>query len=222
MLLLFPTLLALLASGIYLYPFYERLTVFLAPLFIIFLAAGTQWVASRLPGKAQWRYFFASLILLGPLFSSVQQLLNTNQFGGKKHAHHRDAFLYINERVQPGDVVYINWNALPEYQYYNEIYKFKFKAVAGSDVRKQSESAAAYFNNLQPDIEALAENNRAWIVLNTMMGANIGEVEYPGDLFSTQIKDGALFVNELSKHGQLQDTFKGLHTDAYLFDFTAK
>ncbi len=53
-----------------------------------------------------------------------------------------------------------------------------------------------------------------------MMGANIGEVEYPEDLFSTQIKDGSLFVDELSEHGQLKDAYKGLHTDVYLFDFT--
>ncbi|GHA56707.1 ArnT family glycosyltransferase [Pontibacter akesuensis] len=222
MLLLFPALLALLASGLELYPFYERLTVFLAPLFILYLASGTQWVAAVLPGKARWRYLFASLILLGPVFSSLQQLYNVNLFGGKKHAHHREAILYIQEHMQPGDVVYVNWNAQPEYAYYREVYDLNFKTIMGKDVRQQSASTAAYFQHLSPDLNEMAKHPRAWVLLNNMMGANIGEVEYPGDLFSTALKDGSLFVKELEKRGELKDAFKGLHNDVYLFDFTHK
>ena len=220
MLLYFPLALALLASGLKLYPFYERLTVFLAPLLLVTLATGTQWLSARLPLKAPWRFALASLVLLGPLLSSVQQVYNDSLFGGKKHARHREVFLYIQERVHPDDIVYINWNAIPEYQYYKEVYHFSFKALTGADVRPQSASAAEYLQNLGTDIDAMTQHPRAWVVLNTFMGANIGEVEYPGDLFSTTLKDGKLFLKELSSHGRLIDEFKGLHDKAYLFDFT--
>lgn len=220
MVLLFPVLLTLLASGLEIYPFYERLLVFMAPLLILLIAFGTQRIAELFRSRPNWAYVLPFLILLGPLHASAQQVHNTELFGGRKHWHLRDALLYINDRVREGDVVYISWNALPEYRYYKEVYQFQFKAIEGKDARQNSQDAADYFINLKPDIEALTSYDRAWVLFNKKMGANIGEKESPNDVFAQEIMDGQRFVEKLSVFGKKKDAYLSADTDAILFDFS--
>lgn len=219
MILLFPVLLALLASGLEIYPFYERLVVFLAPLLILIVACGTQKLADFLPAKSNWRYLVTFLILLGPLYASAKQVHNPELLGGVKHMHLRDALLYIHERAKEEDVVYISWNAIPEYRFYNRLYHFQFNVIEGKDVRKESNDIDEYFTNLQPDITAMASYDRAWVMLNKVMGANIGEVEKPDDLFGKHLKNGKHFVEHLSRIGEQKDAYLSKDTDVFLFDF---
>lgn len=219
MVLLFPFCLTLLASGLELYPFYERLVVFLAPALMLFIAFGTQKIAAVFPARAGWQYIIPFLILLAPLHASARQVHNTELFGGRKHWHLRDALLYVHERAQEQDVVYISWNALPEYRFYKQVYGFKFKVIEGKDVRLTSKNASEYLRNLEPDFKAMASYNRAWLVLNKIMGANIGEIEAPNDVFGQEIKDGKRIVSKLSTMGKQVDAYKSTDMDVFLFDF---
>jgi hypothetical protein len=219
LLLLFPLLLTLLASGIEAYPFFERLLVFLAPLLILIMARGTRVVAVFFLRGFGGTYIVAGLILLGPMYSSAREVYNTELFGGRKHWHVREALLYINERVKEGDAVYISWNALPEYRFYKDAHLLHFKAIEGKDVRQKSENVPEYFHYLSPDLEAVTKHKRAWVVVNKVMGANIGEVESPTDLFANEIRDGKRLVQKLSESGKLQDAYISPDTDVYLFEF---
>lgn len=220
MVLLFPVFLALLASGFEVYPFYDRLLVFLAPSLILIVAFGTQKLAGFFPSQSVWRHVLPFLILLGPLYASAQQVYDTELFGDRKHWHLREALLYINDRAKEGDVVYINWNALPEYRYYKQVYNFQFTVMEGKDVRKISKDTAEYFRNLQPDIEAMSRYDRAWVLWNKVMGANIGEVEGPNDIFGQKIKDGKRFAKHLSTIGRQKNAYRSKDTDVFLFDFS--
>jgi hypothetical protein len=219
LLLLFPLLLTLFASGIEAYPFFERLLVFLAPLLILSFARGTHVVATHFLRGSGGAYIAAGFILLGPMYSSAREVYDTELFGGRKRWHVREALLYINDRVKEGDVVYISWNALPEYQYYKEAYQLHFNAIEGKDVRQRSENVQEYFNNLSPDLKAVTNHKRAWVVVNKIMGVNIGEVESPADLFAKNIRDGKRLVQKLSETGELKDVYVSPDTDVYLFEF---
>lgn len=219
MVLIFPLFLALLASGLQVYPFYERLLVFLAPPMILIIAYGTQKIAGYFSIKSTWYYLTPFVILLGPLHASAQQVYNPELFGGRKHWHLREALLYVHERAKENDVVYINWNAIPEYRFYDRLYNFKFRVIEGKDVRKESTNIKEYFYNLQPDLTAMRSYDRAWVVLNKEMGANIGEVEKTEDLFGKQLKNGKHFVEHLSRLGEQKDAYLSKDIDVFLFDF---
>ncbi|WP_460925054.1 hypothetical protein [Pontibacter brevis] len=42
-------------------------------------------------------------------------------------------------------IAYINWNTIPAYRFYKEVYDFKFDVTEGQDVRKKSKNTADYF-----------------------------------------------------------------------------
>ena len=77
LLLVFAVVLTMLASGLEKYPFYERLIVFLAPVFLLFIAGGcdylSQWFARR-AGSRRWvGVALVGLLLLPPLLASARQ-----------------------------------------------------------------------------------------------------------------------------------------------------
>ncbi|KAA5548792.1 glycosyltransferase family 39 protein [Adhaeribacter rhizoryzae] len=220
--LLLPLFLTLLASGLKIYPFYERLVVFLAPLFVLFIAAGVTYLLSLLPARKTVLYSLPFLLFVIPLISSVNQVINPHLFGGYKKAYHREAFLYINEHFQPGDVVYIYWNAQHTYKFYKDFCNLKYSAIIGKDVRYQSGSTEEYFRKLEPDFDRLKKNKRVWVVYNKFYANKIGEIVGTPAYYYADLVDGVKLQHKFSGMGKELLTYNGLDVNVSLYELPAK
>ncbi|MBW3129024.1 glycosyltransferase family 39 protein [Hymenobacter profundi] len=173
--LLFAILLTVVASALRKYPVYERLIVFLAPVFILFIASGCAAIGNRV--KASWQWVLPLLLLLPPLAASARQLADPGLFGGYKKSYFREAFQFINDRYQPGDVVYLNWNHVPPYRYYKLAYPLKYNAVLGHDYRPASRSIPTYIDKTADEFAAATQGHRGWLVYDELYKGTIGDYD---------------------------------------------
>ncbi|UOR05463.1 glycosyltransferase family 39 protein [Hymenobacter aerilatus] len=173
--LLFAILLTVVASALRKYPVYERLIVFLAPVFILFIASGCAAVAHRL--HVGWKWIVPALLLLPPLAASARQLADPGLFGGYKKSYFREAFQFVNERYQPGDVVYLNWNHIPPYRYYKLAYPLKYNAVLGRDYRPSSHNIPTYINKTAAEFAAVTQGHRGWLLYDELYKGTIGDYD---------------------------------------------
>jgi len=174
-LLLFAVLLTMLASGMEKYPFYERLLVFLAPVFILFIASGCDYLSQRL-SAGQWAgYVLPGLLLLPPLLASARQVADPDLFGGYKKSYFREGFQHINADYRLGDVVYLYWDMIPPYLYYKQAYPLKFKAVEGQDYRDTAHSMTDYVNKTATDFTTAVGPHRGWLICDDLFKGKIGD-----------------------------------------------
>ncbi len=174
-----PIFLHLLASGVKAFPFMERLTFYLAPLVILFIARGVQSIAEYFTAKKVIPYVVVGLLLFGPLFNTARQLVAPALFGDFKKSYDREALLFIDQNFKKGDVVYVYWNNRVPYRYYKENYNLQFKAVEGADHKFTVSNMEAYMQKLEQDIQALKGHNRVWIIYNKILpNGNIGDRMY--------------------------------------------
>jgi hypothetical protein len=187
-------LVAIVASALKMYPFHERLTVYLAPVIILIIAGGTGLLSNR------WIYFtyvMAGLLLYGPLKNSLAQVGNPHLFGDYKKSYQREALQYLNTVYQPGDAVYIYWNELPGYKLYQTIQPLKFTGIEGHDYRHKANSFDMYFSKLDADLKAIGKK-RIWVVYSNI---DIPVGDYIGNpAWYYQNNDG---VEQFHKHLQM-------------------
>jgi hypothetical protein len=167
----------MLASSLKVYPFYERLTLFLAPLLIILIAKGLDKCMSSLFSFKKWRYLLVALVLIGPTVSSAEQMYDTRLFGELKYGTQRDAFTYINDRYKEGDAVYLYWNIKYAYPYYKDSYKLKYNAIIGSDFRPHVKNEVEYLKKLTLEIASLKKYKRVWFMHEKHYFLDIGDFE---------------------------------------------
>jgi 4-amino-4-deoxy-L-arabinose transferase-like glycosyltransferase len=196
---------ALMGSALRLYPFHERLTVYLAPVVIVLLAGGCEWFSAK--GKAvKWIGFgLAAMLLVGPAKNSISQVAHTNLFGDYKKSYQREAMQYVNSRYQPGDAVYVYRTDIPAYWFYKDLLPLKFAGTLGKDYRVNSYNFEEYFVKVDADIASVG-SKRVWIMYNTM-DAKVGEyVDVPAWYYKNH--DGIeRFREHLLKTGIKLDEF---------------
>lgn len=216
--ILFPFLLAIIASGLKMYPLFERLFIFLAPLLILLVVRGYEQIMQHL-SAVNWKYIIPVLLLVGAIGNSLHILLNPSTLG--KHAKNmtgRTALLYVNERVQSGDGVYIYWNFEPIYRYYKEAYQLKYEAIVGQDVRQVSNDRDEYANNLTPDINKLEAYSRVWFVYHKFRRFTIGDYAHqPAWYYAADFLPGKVVYQKLSEIGKEANTFQTREVRVYLF-----
>lgn len=223
MVLIFPLLLALLASGVKMYPFYDRLILFLAPLLVLFVGLGCERVVSFFPSHVAWRYILPVLLLAAPLASSAYQVIHTDEFGGYKKAGYREALLYINDHFQEGDAVYVYWNFMYAYRFYNQVYDLKFDAIVGRDVRANSKNADDYVRKLAPDFEVLAKKQRVWVIRDNHKNLAIGDfIKQPDWYYVDGVKSGKLIHGKISAMGEELDTLRLNNVSLSLIDLSGR
>ncbi len=217
--LVMPYLLAVVASALELYPLYERLTVFLAPLFILIIALGCQQIGAFIKRISPAVAFTIPLLLLMPCFLvSGQQLLQPELFGGYKRAYCRDAFLLINDHYKEGDQVYVYWNMLTPYKFYKTSYNLKFNAIEGSDFRASSADASEYFEKLTSEITGLKDSKRVWLIYCKNRGVKIGEFDHRPAWYFKEVLGGKKLHQKFSEMGYEVDGFETPELRVALFE----
>ena len=219
MVIIFPLLLTLLASGLELYPFFERLVVFLSPLLILLIARGCDRLTYAFPGNRSWRYVFCVLLLIGPLVSSSKELLNPALFGRYKKSYQREALSYVDRNYKQGDVVYIYWNMQYAYEYYKKTYNLRFDGILGSDVKFISRNEQDYIRNLGKDISLLEGRKRVWVIYSKELWNDIGEEEGEPKFYQQSVP-GQLLYEDLLKKGTDIDTYNTREVNVHLLDLS--
>lgn len=154
-LLLAPIAVALAASALRLYPFADRLILYLVPLLILLIAAGAVLIrqslarVSRLLGAA-----FIVVLLVKPVMlaclSAVSPITREEV---------RPAFVHMKEHWQPGDVLYVYNGAEKAFLYYAAAYGFDGECVMGLNSR---DNLMRYIE----DIGQLQGRPRVWILFS--------------------------------------------------------
>ncbi|MPR36003.1 glycosyltransferase family 39 protein [Salmonirosea aquatica] len=215
-----PVLMALVASALEFYPLSERLTVFLAPIFVLVVAKGIESVEFHFSNP-----FVKNLVMLAllaaPLMNSARQLINPDLFGDYKKSRQREAMQYLQKNYRPGDVVYVYWNNLPSFRYYEEAYDFHFNTIYGSDVRLVSSDFDSYFKNLGVDFQHLPGHNRLWYLYKPYNGMKIGDIEKQPDWYYHKVDAAGKVLKYLSIFGKGEKVYPPENTDSdvnvYLF-----
>jgi hypothetical protein len=116
-LLVGPAALTLLAAIAHQYPFFDRVILFLLPMFLFGSAEGMAWVASqiaRLLPRARIPVLVALFIpTLYPVLGSLPPY---------KTEDIKPALAYLREHFQPGDRIYVYHTAKPAFEYYSARY----------------------------------------------------------------------------------------------------
>ena len=209
-----PVILALAASSLELYPLRERLTLFLAPIFILVIGKGFDALAyQKIPGSVQ--QILAIFIIAAPFLNSARQVLDTDLFGDYKKSRQREAMQYMQKNYKQGDVVYVYWNDLPSYRYYEEAYHFNFNTIYGNDVRSLSTDFTSYFKNLSTDFDRIKKHNRFWYIYRPANNIKLGDIENQPAWYFVKVNATGKVRNEVSKLGRLVTEFpeKNLQTD---------
>jgi 4-amino-4-deoxy-L-arabinose transferase-like glycosyltransferase len=201
-----PVLLALAASSLELYPLRERLTIFLAPIFILVVGMGIEMMES-LKVRAALRNILIIFLLAAPLMNSVMQMLDTDTFGSYKNSNQREAMAYLSSRYKPGDVVYVYWNDLPAYLYYQEAYEYKFKTVYGSDERKNASDFGTYLQKVSVDVSKVKGNNRLWYVFRPYNGLKIGDIENEPRWYYQGVNAAEKVLEDVKKLGKVESMY---------------
>ena len=226
--MILPILLTLLASGLEIYPFYERLIVFLAPIFILFIALGCTFTTEKLAKYGNWKYAFPAFLLAVPVISSAHQVINTDRFGDYKRSQQRSAFLYVNEKIQPGDIVYVNWNSEHAYRFYKNSYDLKFDVIEGKDPRFISANYQEYMDHLKPDLEELKGQKRVWLVYHKRVWEKMGDFDGQPVWYYQEKEEGGIggggeFLHkEFARMGTEVDLYETGEFSVSLFDLSEK
>ncbi|GAB3537844.1 hypothetical protein GCM10027443_31590 [Pontibacter brevis] len=216
--LIFPLLLVLVASGLELYPFMDRLIVFLAPVLVLFLALGSEELSTLFFRTAKGRFILPALLLLGPLANASHQVINRDVFGDYKKSYQVETLSYIDERYQEGDAVYIYWNNLVGYRYYKDTRGFRFEPVEGKDYRYVAQNKQDYYRRLSADFEKLNENKRVWLVYSNRVWSNIGDFDGRPAWYYAPDNTRYQLVKMFSSMGEEVETYKTREVNVHLFD----
>lgn len=179
LMLMFPVLLMLIASGMNLYPIRERFWLFISPIIILFIVYGFEYFEHKVRvKKIVWLIFF--LLISGPVIQSIYYLVQPDKFYKHKKSFEKEALAYIDHHFQKGDMVYNYWNNRPGYDVYKKICNYKFSAVQGKDNRLIVNNLHSYNQKLSMEFQQFSGVKRLWIIYNTQFTTTIGDqIDYP-------------------------------------------
>lgn len=220
LLTILPLILTLLASALELYPFFERLLVFLSPLLILLIARGCDEIMASIAALRRGDFVLPALLILGGFTASVGEVINPDKFGRYKKSYQREALLHINDNYKEGDVVYLYWNMEYAYRYYKEAYHLKYTAAIGQDMKFQSKNPAHYIHNLQKDFKDLQGKRRVWVVYNKKLWNDIGEMENQPAWYN-QSQPGEFLFRALSQRSRETEQRKYPEVNVHLFDLSS-
>ncbi len=210
--LFFPVLLVLVASALKQYPFYERLVLFLAPMFLLFMVYCAQEIVgfvSKKMNASAVQMALVAVLLAPPLYNAVREIYQPDYFLNKEKG--REALLFINEKYKAGDAVYVYWNMWHVYDYYKEAYRLKFTAIKGEDLKTASANETEYLQNLTPSFRQLQGKKRLWFLYDSYLRINIGGfVEQPAWYFDANYMPGQTLEAAFSSSGKrMEEKFRG-------------
>jgi hypothetical protein len=209
-----PVLVALLVSGLRIYPFQGRVLLYLVPIFVLLIAAGAarvqECLAQSLPlaGTA-----FLAVLLLPMAASAVTHMAGRRPYANPMFPHYtfeetKPVLAYMRSRWQEGDVVYLYSQSAVAFHYYAPRYGFApADAIdgieAGLTLRKWSE--------IQHDVGQLRGRQRVWVFFSHICSDH-------------GVDEERLYLYFLDQMGLRRDTYRpppGCNAVVYLYDLSS-
>jgi hypothetical protein len=148
------------ASALQLYPVLERMILFLVPVGLILIGKLMEAVQQRLSTRpilnAGIMLVVSIYLLYGPFTTSLGYFIHP-----KYYEHIRPAMAYVQQKVKPGDVMYVTYGAVPAFRFYAPGY--------GLDKMRYESGERTDYQNPQiilQRLDALKGQKRVWILMS--------------------------------------------------------
>ncbi len=165
--LLFPLLTTFAGAALQLYPFRNRVVLFLAPFFIIAIAEGINWIFTRKLHRII-SIFLACLIILTIAYPVVES--STSYVKPQQKEEIKEVIHYIRQREQPQDILYIYQRGIYQFLYYAEKYGYQpedyILGVEDLDIYDGSKFSEAELQRYKNDLDKLRGNSRVWLLFS--------------------------------------------------------
>ncbi len=195
--LLFPVIIALIASGLKKYPFEGRLLLFTTPAMIFIVAEGIEFLEHRILKQ----YKSVSIVVALLLLSYPVVLAGYHLIKPRAPEELRPVVRYVKMHQQENDVIYAYYAAANALRYYATRFDLnQDRFVIGVESRDK-------WVNYYDDLRRFEGSERFWIVFSHVTrGQGTDEEE--------------LFLSYLDILGRRLDSFKASGASAYLYDLS--
>lgn len=200
-LLLSPVVLTLVASGLGRYPFGAdwntggRVILFLVPCFLLVMAGGLAQIHEWLPARFRLLWLVPVAVLVLP---PLAQAATTVPYG---RGELKPLLEFVAENRQPGDRLYVHYDALPAFRYYAERYGI------GPDEYVPGVCARFSPEEYLEALSGLRGNSRVWVMFTGGRGAGLFD-------------ERGLMVDFLNHIGRRIDDRVARGTFVYLYDLS--
>ncbi|WP_187329319.1 glycosyltransferase family 39 protein [Halomicronema hongdechloris] len=202
--LLSPVIVTVVAAYLQQYPFAGRLVLFLAPCFIIAMAAGLYHLVNAGSGHGRGIGLVMTVILLS------QPLYNTLPLLYRPHLREeiKPVMAYVQAHQQPGDTLYVFQRGIRQFEFYADRYGYEAgEYIAGVDSlddldghQVSAQERTRYIN----DLNQLRGRSRVWVLFSHAW------VE----------AENQLMLSHLNCLGDRLDSFATVGAFVYLYDLS--
>ena len=192
------TLITLIASALGLYPVFERMILFLAPIGLILIGVAIQALYQSLQRHIFVSVLSASMLagflLYGPFVTSIQNFVQPKYF-----EHIRPSMEALRDSWKDGDALYVSYGALPAFRFYAPFYGLE-------DIPYESGKREDYKNpqNILRQLDTFKDQPRVWILLT--------HVYEKGDF-----NEKDFILNDLNQIGEKKREFRVQGTSVFLY-----
>ena len=188
-----PIVITLVASALWLYPFMDRLIVFLVPYLLLPVVIGVVSLVRLLKGV------YPLAALLAVVFISFPSLYFAGSTISRQET--RPILEVLSKQWQPGDVVFLDTDAQYAFEYYRKKYNFNPDVVIVSKYHRDS------WLSYQYELQKLRGHSRVWLmVTQTNIEWNWG------------VDRRKLYVHSLNSLGIRQADYAEKEAYLYLYD----
>lgn len=195
--ILLPLIFVLIASALKLYPFTDRLLLFLTPSVIIVVSYALGKIIDNKNQYLALVGFGIIIYLFIPKFFNAQHSL----FIPKTVEEVRPLVKYYQNNRQKNDKLYVYYGANLQYQYYAQLFNIKESNLIIGIERTDDT------NEYLEDIKKLDGNNRVWVL-------------FSHDIPVNGISEKQIYLNELNKIGKLIDYQTSNGASIYFYDLS--
>lgn len=198
-----PFVIALIACALQKYPLKDRFMLFLVPFLLLIVSEGLGRIYSLI---AKWNRAAALVVSAIPALVIISLTFPTtySTFLRPFVPNIKPVISYVSENRAETDIVYVYHSAEPAFRYYAPFYGLDSgNVVIGYDTTRKKIALEGFFD----DVEGFRGKPRVWFIFTDI--SDCGGCE--GDMQT-------FYVDYLSSLGVLEDKFKGVGANAYLFN----
>ena len=192
-----PIVMSLALAALHVYPFVERMILFLVPNFFILIAYGVQSIFDYLqPQYRKIGLVLVAIVCIYPL-AHLSPIMRRQEI--------RPIVSYIDKHWQENDRVYVSYSSQFSFEYY---------AAKSQHVGSDYQIGSLYhdsWSNYSAEIAPLYGHNRVWVVVST----NVVDPSIP-------IDESAIIIQAFDAQGQRKEVWGEPGAFVYLYDLSEK
>ena len=197
--LITPLIVTLMASALELYPFYDRLILFLLPLVILTISEGVfkliSWSNNRSSTLSILMVLIIGVLILVPIFNNGNYFLKPIV-----REEIKPVLAYIGNHREPGDVLYIHYGAIYQYIYYADRYDLESMPATADRLRRRNPYVYSF------EINEIMGQKRVWVLFSHIY--NEEKIDEMNDEY----------LNRLDRAGRRIDSFYSTASSVFLYD----